>query len=51
MNLRDYVTRVTSDLVKINSENPPGREKEVAEYVIEKLKELGLMKAAEEVGI
>jgi len=42
LNLRDYVTRVTSDLVKINSENPPGREKEVAEYVIEKLKELGI---------
>ncbi|RLG09006.1 MAG: hypothetical protein DRN65_00030 [Thaumarchaeota archaeon] len=39
---KEYITKITSDLVKINSENPPGREKEAAEYVVERLKELGV---------
>ena len=41
-NLRDYVVSMLSNMIRINSENPPGREDEIASYVAERLAELGL---------
>jgi len=38
----NYAVKVLSELIKINTENPPGREIEAAEYVAEKMKELGM---------
>ncbi len=38
----DYVVELASTLVRINSENPPGREAEAASYVAERLAGLGL---------
>ena len=38
----EYVVREASTLVRINSENPPGREAEAASYVAERFAELGL---------
>jgi len=32
-NLRDYVVSMLSNMIRINSENPPGREDEIASYV------------------
>jgi len=40
--LRDYVVSMLSNMIRINSENPPGREEELASYVAERLAELGL---------
>jgi len=40
--LEEYTSSLTSSLVRINSENPPGRETEIASYVSERLAELGL---------
>lgn len=37
-----YVVKVCSALIRINSENPPGREAEAASYMAERLAELGL---------
>ena len=41
-NLRNYVVSMLSNMIRINSENPPGREDEIASYVAESLAELGL---------
>ncbi len=38
----EYVISTASSLVRINSENPPGREAEIASFLAEKLSELGL---------
>lgn len=38
----DYIIDLTSTLIRVNSENPPGREAEAASYVAERLAELGL---------
>jgi len=38
----EYIVSIASRLVRINSENPPGREAEVASFLAEKLSELGL---------
>ena len=40
--LQDYVVSMLSSMIRINSENPPGREEELASYVAERLAELGL---------
>ena len=40
--LREYVVSMLSNMIRINSENPPGREEELASYVAERLAELGL---------
>jgi succinyl-diaminopimelate desuccinylase len=40
-----HVTRICSDLVKINSENPPGRTDEVIEYIRVFLERLGIHSA------
>ncbi len=40
--IRDYVTSIVSNLVKIKSENPPGNEVEAAEYAVEEMRKLGL---------
>lgn len=37
-----FITSLASRLVKINSENPPGREGEIASFVAERLSDLGL---------
>ncbi len=37
----DFIVSITSKLVRINSENPPGREEEIASFVSERLAELG----------
>jgi acetylornithine deacetylase/succinyl-diaminopimelate desuccinylase family protein len=37
-----YISQVSSQLVRINTENPPGRELEAARYVAERAAELGL---------
>ena len=39
--LREYVVSMLSNMIRINSENPPGREEELASYVAERLAELG----------
>ena len=36
-----YVISMTSKLIRINSENPPGREAEIASFLAERLSELG----------
>jgi len=36
------VISLTKNLIKIQSQNPPGDEKEISEYLIERLKEIGL---------
>jgi len=36
-----YIVSLASNLVKINSENPPGREAEIASFVAERLSDLG----------
>lgn len=41
-NIQDYVVSMLSNLIRINSENPPGRENEIASYVAERLAEIGL---------
>ncbi len=46
--LVDYITEVAQTLVRINTENPPGREREAAGYVSEKLAELGLKTTIQE---
>ncbi len=38
----DYILEVASTLIRINTENPPGREVEAASYVAERLAELGI---------
>ena len=38
----EYIVSIASRLVRINSENPPGREAEVASFLAERLSELGL---------
>jgi acetylornithine deacetylase/succinyl-diaminopimelate desuccinylase family protein len=38
----EYIVSIASSLVRINSENPPGREAEVASFLAERLSELGL---------
>ncbi len=38
----EYVVSIASRLVRINSENPPGREAEIASFLAERLSELGL---------
>lgn len=40
--LEDYLANLTSELVKRKSVNPPGEEKEVAEYIYSLLKEQGI---------
>jgi len=40
--LREFVVSMLSNMIRINSENPPGREEELASYVAERLAELGL---------
>src|SRR5512139_240080 len=40
-----HVSRICSDLVKIRSENPPGRTKEVIEYIRVFLERLGIRSA------
>ncbi|MCS7126156.1 MAG: hypothetical protein NZ929_04515, partial [Aigarchaeota archaeon] len=40
--LKEYVTHITRTLIKINSENPPGRELEAASYVAEELAKIGV---------
>ena len=37
----DFIASMASKLIKINSENPPGREGEIASFVAERLSELG----------
>jgi len=39
---RDYVTELAASLVRINTENPPGRELEAASFFAEKAAEVGL---------
>ncbi|RLG09368.1 MAG: hypothetical protein DRN68_01705 [Thaumarchaeota archaeon] len=40
--LQNYIVSILSSMIRINSENPPGREDEIASYVAERLAELGL---------
>lgn len=42
MGLRGFVAELASRLIRINSENPPGREAEAASFVAERLAELGM---------
>ncbi|MEM2188124.1 MAG: M20/M25/M40 family metallo-hydrolase, partial [Nitrososphaerota archaeon] len=37
-----YIVSMASKLISINSENPPGREAEIASFLAERLSELGL---------
>lgn len=39
---RDEVVRLAKELIEIPSENPPGREKKVAQYIDQKLREIGI---------
>jgi acetylornithine deacetylase/succinyl-diaminopimelate desuccinylase family protein len=39
---RKRLVRLTQDLIRINSENPPGREQQVAQFVARFLRKLGL---------
>lgn len=39
---KEYVISIASTLIRINSENPPGREAEIASFLAERLSELGL---------
>ncbi len=40
--LEGYISKVASQLVRVNTENPPGRELEAARYVAERTAELGM---------
>ncbi|MEM4416700.1 MAG: M20 family metallopeptidase [Nitrososphaerota archaeon] len=40
--LEGFISRIGSTLVRINTENPPGRELEAASYLADRLAELGL---------
>ena len=37
----ERVVKLTQDLVRINSENPPGNERNIAKYVLKFLKDFG----------
>ncbi len=39
---QDYIVEIASKLVKINSENPPGREFDIASFVADELVKLGI---------
>ena len=45
-----YVVSLASKLVRINSENPPGREAEVASFVAERISELGFKAVVDKFG-
>ena len=46
----EFIISMTSKLIKINSENPPGREGEIASFVAERLSELGLKTRVDKFG-